>query len=81
MAYIKTFLPNGRPTSVFIPDTQEPLQGWDGHSRRGQAAYDRLFEHEQAEADLMDPADRYNMTEEQEAALAERRRPFLSDPD
>ncbi len=29
------------------------LNGWNGHSRRGQAAYDRMFELEMAESDAM----------------------------
>lgn len=31
------------------------LRGWDGHSRKGQAVYDKLFEREMAEADRYDP--------------------------
>lgn len=36
------------------------LAGWDGHSRRGQAVYDQMFEREMQEADLYDPADKYS---------------------
>ena len=31
------------------------LNGWDGYSRNGQAAYDELFEQEMAEADGINP--------------------------
>jgi uncharacterized protein (DUF3820 family) len=29
------------------------LKGWNGHSSRGQASYDRMFELEQMESDIM----------------------------
>jgi hypothetical protein len=31
----------------------QQLSGWDGHSRRGQAIYDAIFEQEKAESDRM----------------------------
>jgi hypothetical protein len=38
--------------------TQKPLHqqlsGWDGHSRRGQAVYDAIFEQEKAQGDEYD---------------------------
>ncbi len=34
--------------------THHSLQGWDGYSRKGQAAYDQQFEREKREADAMD---------------------------
>ncbi len=39
------------------------LRGWDGHSRKGQAIYDRIFEREQEEQEKYDPSDRYGMYE------------------
>lgn len=35
------------------------LHGWDGHSRKGQAVYDQIFQQEMDEADKYDPSDRY----------------------
>lgn len=35
------------------------LAGWDGHSRRGQAIYDQIFEQEKEETERVDPSDRY----------------------
>lgn len=32
------------------PLHQQSLNGWDGHSRRGQAIYDAIFEQEKAES-------------------------------
>lgn len=35
------------------------LNGWDGHSRKGQAIYDQIFEQEMADTEKYDPSDRY----------------------
>lgn len=35
------------------------LQGWDGHSRKGQAIYDQIFEQEKDDMEKYDPSDRY----------------------
>lgn len=35
------------------------LRGWDGHSRKGQAIYDAVFEQEMSDSDKYDPSDRY----------------------
>lgn len=45
----------------------QQLNGWDGHSRKGQAVYDAIFEQEKAESDSMycdcgdmkDPKEKY----------------------
>lgn len=36
------------------PVNSQVLNGWDGNSRKGQAAYDRHFEFEMSFADAMD---------------------------
>jgi len=35
-------------------DLHKRLAGWDGHSTKGQAIYDQIFEQEKAEADEQD---------------------------
>lgn len=40
-------------------DLHKRLAGWDGHSRKGQAVYDAIFQQEMDEADKYDPSDRY----------------------
>jgi hypothetical protein len=35
------------------PLHRQSLSGWDGHSRKGQAIYDAIFEEEKAESDRM----------------------------
>lgn len=35
------------------------LNGWDGHSRKGQAIYDAIFEKEKEETEKYDPSDKY----------------------
>ena len=41
-----------------MPKQQKPLHkqlnGWDGHSRKGQAVYDSIFEQEKAESEKHD---------------------------
>lgn len=37
----------------------QQLNGWDGHSRKGQAMYDAIFEQEKEEQEKYDPSDRY----------------------
>ena len=45
------------------PKSEKPLHnqlvGWDGHSLKGQAVYDQIFEREMADAEKHDPSDRY----------------------
>jgi hypothetical protein len=36
-----------------MASVSKSLNGWNGHSRQGQAAYDRMFELEMAESDAM----------------------------
>lgn len=47
------------------PAQEQPLHkqlnGWDGHSTRGQAVYDAIFEREKEEQEQHDPSDRYGM--------------------
>lgn len=52
-----------------FPNTQT-LNGWDGYSRKGQAAYDRHFEFEKSHAEIMDVIDNWmdHTEEELEAA-------------
>ena len=45
---------NTQPT-----DLGKQLRGWDGYSRKGQAAYDAMFQREMDDADKYDPSDRY----------------------
>lgn len=42
------------------PVNTSALRGWDGHARKGQAAYDALFQREMDEADDFDHSDRYS---------------------
>lgn len=39
------------------------LNGWDGHSRKGQAVYDAIFEQEKKDQEKYDPSDRYGFYE------------------
>jgi len=32
----------------------QQLNGWDGHSRKGQAVYDAIFEQEKAQGEMLD---------------------------
>lgn len=40
------------------PNQEKPLhqqlKGWDGHSRKGQAVYDAIFEQEKKQGDILD---------------------------
>jgi hypothetical protein len=48
------------------PNTASQLAGWDGYGRRGQAAYDRHFEHEKELDDAMDIRERWDREYENE---------------
>lgn len=39
------------------------LNGWNGHSRKGQAVYDAIFLKEKEETEKYDPSDRYGLYE------------------
>lgn len=48
------------------PITSNELNGWDGHGRRGQAAYDRHFDWEREMADAQDIiANEFDYSEEE----------------
>lgn len=40
------------PKKAATTPLHQQLNGWDGHSRKGQAVYDAIFEQEKAEEDL-----------------------------
>ena len=43
-----------KPTKVVKEKSlYDQLKGWDGHSKRGEAIYDAIFEQEKAESDAM----------------------------
>jgi uncharacterized protein (DUF3820 family) len=41
------------PNTDTISGLSQKLTGWDGHSKRGEAIYDRIFELEKVEGDKM----------------------------
>ena len=57
--FIKYYSPDWAKKTTTKTPTHKDLQGWDGHSRKGQAIYDQLFEREKEEGEKHDPSDRY----------------------